>query len=153
MKLLALLFILPALGACSDDVATVGVESGKVVRVVDGDTVELGSGAKARVLGIDTPEKGQCGYQEAKKNMQDLVLNKRIVLVKDGKQTTDRYQRLLRYIDLGGKDIGDEQIKAGLAHARYDSYDKDSKGKSIYPKHSREDKYHNDDDKSKDLCP
>lgn len=86
--------------------------------------------------------------------MQDLVLAKRIVLVADGKQDTDKYGRLLRYVDLGGKDIGDEQIKAGLARAYYDSdAPKTKDGKSIYPNHKRQDKYHQDDENSKDLCP
>lgn len=147
MKLLALLFILlPATVACSDTMTPVGVQSSKVTRVIDGDTVVLDNKQHVRVLGIDTPERGQCGYQEAKVNMQHLVLAKRIVLVADGKQTTDKYGRLLRYIDLGGKDIGLEQIKDGYAHARYDSRDH-------YPKHSREDRYHTADDNSKDVCP
>ena len=92
------------------------IQGVKVVRVVDGDTIQLEDGSKVRLLGIDTPERGQCGYKEATKNMQDLVLAKRIILVADGKQTTDRYGRLLRYVDLGDKDIGLEQIKDGYAH-------------------------------------
>src|SRR5690349_14067023 len=36
-----------------------------VTRVVDGDTVELGTGQTVRLVGIDTPERGQCGYDQA----------------------------------------------------------------------------------------
>lgn len=121
------------------------IEAIKVTRVIDGDTIELENGQKVRFLGIDTPERGDCGYLSAKKNMQSLVLAKRITLVSDGKQNTDKYGRLLRYVDLGGRDIGFQQIKDGYAHARYDSRDK-------YPKHSREDKYHTEDDKEPNKC-
>lgn len=137
-----------ALSACTvqdKTVQTASIEAQKVTRVIDGDTIELENGQKVRLLGIDTPEKGCPGYQEAKKNMQDLVLAKRIVLVSDGKQSTDRYERLLRYVDLGGKDIGLEQIKDNLADARYDSTDG-------YPKHSREDKYHKADKEKNPKC-
>lgn len=116
--------------SAADDVAAV-----KVTRVIDGDTVELSNGQRVRFIGIDTPERGCPGYQEAKKNMEDMVLDKRIVLVSDGKQDTDRYGRLLRYVDVGNDDIGLEQIKDGFADARYDSTDG-------YPKHSREKEYH-----------
>lgn len=131
-KLAGVLLALGMLVGCSssNDVSAI-----KVVRVIDGDTIELENGQKVRFLGIDTPERGCPGYQEAKKNMQDLVLSKRIVLVRDGNQDTDRYGRLLRYVDLGDKDIGLEQIKDNYADARYDSTDG-------YPKHKREDEYH-----------
>lgn len=133
-------------GCSGTDLRPATVEAVKVTRVIDGDTIELENNQKVRLLGVDTPERGQCGYQEAKKNMQDLVLAKRIILVADGKQSTDRYGRLLRYVDLGGKDIGLEQIQDGLAKARYDSRDG-------YPKHSRQDKYVQADEKKTDLCP
>jgi len=151
-KIAGTLLALGMLVGCSHTNADVSAI--KVTRVVDGDTIELENGQKVRFIGIDTPERGQCGYQEAKKNMQDMVLAKRIILVSDGKQNTDKYGRLLRYVDLGDRDIGDEQIKDGYARAYYDSQaPKTSAGKSIYPKHQREDQYHKDDQKSKDLCP
>ena len=41
-----------------------------------------------------------------------------------GKENTDRYGRLLRYLDSpSGQDLGRELIAAGLAIARYDSRD------------------------------
>lgn len=53
----------------------------KADRVVDGDTVELSVdlGNKItwrenfRLNGIDTPEKGQSGYNEAKQHLDDLI--------------------------------------------------------------------------------
>ena len=31
--------------------------------VVDGDTIRLGSGTYVRLIGIDTPEVGECGFR------------------------------------------------------------------------------------------
>ena len=37
-----------------------------VIEVTDGDTFVTNTGAKVRILGIDAPEAGLCGSQEAK---------------------------------------------------------------------------------------
>jgi endonuclease YncB( thermonuclease family) len=104
-----------------------------VTRVIDGDTVELGNGQGVRVVGIDTPERGECGYDAATANMERLVLGKRVRLTMSD-EDTDRYGRLLRYVDVGGRDAGLAQINAGLAIARYDSRDG-------YGYHERENRY------------
>lgn len=93
-----------------------------VTRVVDGDTVELGNGQQVRVVGIDTPEQGECGYEAASNHMADLVLFKKVVLTISD-EDTDRYGRLLRYVDVGDIDAGLNQIRSGFAIARYDSRD------------------------------
>jgi endonuclease YncB( thermonuclease family) len=104
-----------------------------VTRVIDGDTVELASGAGIRVVGIDTPEEGDCGYDEATANMERLVLMRQVTLVKSD-EDTDRYGRLLRYVDRGKVDAGLGQITSGWAVARYDSRDG-------YGAHARENRY------------
>ena len=40
---------------------------------VDGDTVKLQTGRSVRLLGYDTPEVGQCGYDEALVRMVALT--------------------------------------------------------------------------------
>lgn len=103
-----------------------------VSRVIDGDTVELGNGDAVRVVGIDTPERGECGYEKATANMEGLVLGKQVRLAVSD-EDHDRYG-LLRYLNVGGKDAGLRQIKSGLAIARYDSRDG-------YGEHPREASY------------
>ena len=49
-------------------------------------------------------------------------------------EDTDKYGRLLRYVDVDGVDVGQAMIEAGLATARYDSRDG-------YGRHDREDAY------------
>ena len=43
-----------------------------VTRVIDGDTVEI-PGDTIRIIGIDTPEQGTCGFDAAKARMTQLV--------------------------------------------------------------------------------
>lgn len=79
-------------------------ETGNVVRVTDGDTlrVRLRSGAhvSVRMLGIDTPERGRCGADEATANLRRLApVGSTVHLVSDRTQAAkDRYGRLLRYV-------------------------------------------------------
>lgn len=93
-----------------------------VVRVVDGDTIDLGNGQTVRLVGIDTPERGECGSERAGDNLARLVLGKRVRLAMSD-EDTDRYGRLLRYVDIERVDAGLAQIKQGYAVARYDSRD------------------------------
>jgi len=76
-----------------------------VVKVIDGDTIEIDTHEKVRYIGIDTPElhhpkkKIECYAIEAFKKNQELILNKRVKLIKDI-SNKDRYGRLLRYVYL-----------------------------------------------------
>jgi micrococcal nuclease len=56
----------------------------------------------------------------------------------------DRYGRLLRYVDVQGRDVGLALIKEGWAVARYDSRDG-------YGRHPREDAYVRADSQAADL--
>lgn len=79
-------------------------ETGNVVRVVDGDTLEVrlrsGGVVSVRMLGIDTPERGQCGATAAAANLRALApVGSTVDLVSDRTQAAkDRYGRLLRYV-------------------------------------------------------
>lgn len=68
-----------------------------VTRVIDGDTIEINTGERVRLICIDTPETYEDRYQEAKNYLTNLILNKKVYLEKDISET-DRYDRLLRYI-------------------------------------------------------
>ncbi|HEX6247946.1 MAG TPA: thermonuclease family protein [Nocardioidaceae bacterium] len=103
-----------------------------VVYVVDGDTVDLANGERVRLVGIDTPERGECGSEESTANLERLVLGKRVRL-RISDEDRDGYGRLLRYVDVGRVDAGLRQIEAGLAVARYDSRD----GYGYHPRENR----------------
>lgn len=86
-----------------------------VTRVIDGDTIELSTGERVRYIGINTPERNECFFQEAKLANEKLVLNKEVRLVKDVSQT-DRYGRLLRYVYVNDIFINNYLVKKGYAY-------------------------------------
>lgn len=108
-------------------------QHGKIVKVVDGDTVDVrlksGKKKRIRVIGIDTPEvhgTTECMGPEASENAKkSFRRGTRVILYSDTSQDLeDRYGRLLRYVvrKKGSKDLGKLQLRAGLA--RVYVYDK-----------------------------
>ena len=90
-----------------------------VDRIIDGDTIES-NGTSIRLLGINTPEKGEFYYDEAKKFLEQEILNKTVTL-KFGKEKEDRYGRTLAYIFLNGENINLNLVKKGLANYYFPS--------------------------------
>jgi endonuclease YncB( thermonuclease family) len=134
------------LDADGEDAGRSSARRAVVARVVDGDTVELASGRHVRLIGVDTPERDSCGYEAATRRMQRMVEGRRVRLVDPASvQDRDAYGRLLRFVDVSGKDTGLAHIRAGLAVARYDSTDG-------YDPHPREARYHAVDRRSPSRC-
>lgn len=94
----------------------------KVIRVIDGDTIEIEGGQRVRYIGIDTPETVdprkpvQCFGKEASSKNKELVEGKQVKLEKDISET-DKYGRLLRYIYVGDIFVNDYLVRQGYAHA------------------------------------
>ncbi len=94
----------------------------KVVRVIDGDTIEIENHQKVRYIGIDTSEiypKVECYSQESKKENENLVLGKMVRLEKDVSET-DKYGRLLRYVFVENSPqsdifVNNELVRSGFA--------------------------------------
>lgn len=84
--------------------------------VFDGDTVELGNGERVRLLGMNTPERGQSYSNEAKEILRELVRGKEVLLEND---VTDRdiYGRLLRYVWVGDTLLNLEMVQRGYANS------------------------------------
>lgn len=102
-----------------------------VTRVIDGDTLEIQGGERVRLLGIDTPEKGQYFSSEATQLLKGLVEKKKVHLEKD-KTDKDKYGRLLRYLYVGDVFVNLEIIKKGLASSL--SYEPDTRFEEIFLK-------------------
>jgi len=102
-------------------------ENTTVTKIIDGDTVEIEGGYRVRLLEIDTPEYGENCYQEAKDRLEELLLNKKVVLEKD-QTDVDKYGRCLRYVFLNGENINLEMVQEGLANS--DVFDSDIKYKT-----------------------
>jgi micrococcal nuclease len=100
------------------------METATVKYIIDGDTIILTNGEKVRYTSIDTPERGQCWYRQAKRMNQDLVSGREIILERDVSDR-DKYERLLRYIYVGDKNVIEEisfvnieLVRAGLARVK-----------------------------------
>ena len=86
----------------------------KVEKVVDGDTVILENGKRVRLLGINSPEKGQKFYEEAKTRLKKLVEGKKVILKEDF-DDEDKYGRWLRYVYIGGELVNAKLVREGYA--------------------------------------
>ena len=91
------------------------VITGKVVRVADGDTITVldaqNTQNKIRLYGIDAPEKAQDFGNKSREKLASLVAGKNItVTVVD----IDRYGRNVGRINIDGKEVAEEMLKAGM---------------------------------------
>ena len=87
-----------------------------ITKVIDGDTVEIEGGYRVRYIGIDTPEKGECFYQEATQKNKELVEGKEVKLERDILEI-DEYDRLLYYIWIDDVLINEYLIEEGYAYS------------------------------------
>ncbi len=109
MRLFFLLILITTL--CKAETVT-------VKRVIDGDTYILQSGDKVRMIGINTPERGEPGYEEAKQYLKDLIEGEEVELEMDDRSSDrDKYGRLLRYTYYRGNDVHMQLIQEGYAYA------------------------------------
>jgi micrococcal nuclease len=92
------------------------LEEALVVRVIDGDTIEVEGDKKLRYIGIDAPESLDCYSQESSLKNKELVEGKRVKLEKDVSET-DKYERLLRYVYIDGLMVNQELVRLGYAIA------------------------------------
>lgn len=91
-----------------------------VVRVVDGDTIDIDGGSEdtVRLIGINSPEGGECFADEATRGLEDLIGGATIHLEAD---VTDRDQfgRLLRYVwTTDDRFVNEIAVERGWALAR-----------------------------------
>lgn len=101
--------------------AQAGVIEGRVVRVVDGDTIRLLSDQhrefRIRLVGIDAPEVKQAHGKAAMYALEDLIEDEDVEVEYNDKKSKDPYGRVLGTVFLNGQNINFEQIANG--HAWY----------------------------------
>jgi endonuclease YncB( thermonuclease family) len=117
VRLLAHIAHIALLAALVMPVPAAAVEyAGRIVGVIDGDTVDLLTSAKTlyriRLSGIDAPEKGQPFGQVAKQALSNLVFNRQVVVAGEKK---DRYGRLVGKVLVAGLDANLQMVRRGLA--------------------------------------
>lgn len=98
-------------------------ETSLVTRIIDGDTFQIETKQKVRLIGIDTPELNkanardpECFGVQAAQQLSNLILNKKVRMEKDISET-DRFGRLLRYVYLDNTFINQRLVDSGYAFA------------------------------------
>lgn len=127
-------------GCSSAEVASGTEQRGDVVTVVDGDTIKVRTATgddRVRIIGIDTPEIGRDGkrsdcYADAARDYLDsLVYGRTVTLTSDPSQgDRDRYDRLLRHVDVDGVNVALSEIRDGMG--REYTYDTGYAGQADY---------------------
>lgn len=118
----------PAQESTSTPTTPANMQTAKVTRVIDGDTIDVsfdGKTERIRIIGIDTPETVdprkpvECFGQEASAVAKEQLTDETVQLESDPPQgERDKYNRLLRYVwmDDGTVDFGKLMIATGYAH-------------------------------------
>lgn len=89
----------------------------RVREVYDGDTVTLETGEKARLQGVNAPERrpAEPFAEAARRLVDDLIGGRRVTLVV-GDPPRDAYGRILARIHRDDVDVSTALLRAGLAH-------------------------------------
>ena len=128
MLILTLILITGCTGNAVKEIEPIKEGPFLVTNVIDGDTLDYegnGETIRVRLSGINTPETGECYYQEAKDKLKELTLNKYIYLEKD-KSDTGKYGRELRYVYVDDIFVNGFLVEYGYARV-YDKYSYDTK--------------------------
>ncbi|MCG5249819.1 thermonuclease family protein [Brevibacillus agri] len=120
LYLFALALLLAACSASGQPEAN-GEMTATVKRVVDGDTFELASWEKVRMIGVDTPETVKPNHpvepygKEASNYTKELLTGKKVTLKFDV-EPYDKYQRLLAYVYMeDGTFVNEKLVRDGYA--------------------------------------
>ncbi len=97
-----------------DNISVGEDDSAFVTHIVDGDTFDIATGERVRMIGIDTPERGKYFYKESSDYLAELIDGKEVILVKDVSEV-DRYGRILRHVYYDDGWINKQMIEDGFA--------------------------------------
>ncbi|MBI2641211.1 thermonuclease family protein [Candidatus Roizmanbacteria bacterium] len=107
----------------------------KVVRIVDGDTIEIDKSISpkgtVRLIGIDAPEKDECFYQDSINELTQLLLNKYVRFEQDT-NTLDEYGRALVYIFVDDLFVNEFLLEKGIAKFGLDRINKKYADRLVY---------------------
>ena len=99
------------------------IRSGLVKNVHDGDTIDISFGIygirRIRLVGVNTPELGTQGGEEAKEFVNKTCLLEVIELDVDDEKQYDRYCRILAVIYVNGTNLNKELLRKEYAEIMY----------------------------------
>ena len=86
----------------------------QVLRVIDGDTFETTDKQRIRVASTQAPELNQCGWEEAKTELEKLIADKQVYLKVIYR---DPYQRLVSLVYADGRFVNEEMLAGGYSYS------------------------------------
>lgn len=87
-----------------------------VVKVVDGDTFQMKSGKRVRLMGVDAPEYDRCGGKEAKARLTELISGENVNLKEE---VTESYGRSLALVYVDNQFINKIILEEGWGRTDY----------------------------------
>ena len=97
--------------------------SGYVKNVVDGDTIDVSFNIygiqRVRLVGIDTPEIGEEGYEEAKAFLNESCMWEEVKLDVDDEMQYDSHYRILAVVYVNDTNLNEKLVKEGYAEVMY----------------------------------
>jgi len=103
---------------CTPQSSPCGPSTAVVKRVIDGDTVELDSGERVRLLNLDAPEntsEKECYGQEATNYLKNLAEGETVCLNYEAVECTDIFDRLLAFIQTPDGEANTLLVENGFA--------------------------------------
>ena len=119
MSALGALVAAVVLAGCVGTQSETGLRPATVVRAGDGDTLDLASGERVRLVQVDAPElgEGECYARQSLRELERVApSDARVELERDLRlDDIDRYGRLLRYVHVGDRNVNVELVRRGAA--------------------------------------
>ncbi len=92
-----------------------------MIQVIDGDTVSVRFGGdnvpidRVRLAAVDTPERGQDGFDEATALLRSMVEGRTVTLIATGSSgfRRDRYGRVIALVEAGDMQVNTRIVRAG----------------------------------------
>jgi micrococcal nuclease len=96
---------------------------GYVNNVVDGDTIDVHFNIcgiqRIRLVGINAPEIGEEGYEEAKEILNEICMWEEVELDVDDEKQYDMYYRILAVVYVNDTNLNERMVRVGYAEVMY----------------------------------
>ena len=89
-----------------------------VIGIIDGDTIVLEGKSRVRLRYVDAPEKGLCGYDQATKTLNDLIMDKPVRIEET---IPDTYGRGMALVYVGNTLVNKEMVASGWVRYHHDT--------------------------------
>ncbi len=93
--------------------------TGTCTKVIDGDTIDVEGVGRIRLVGVNTPERNESGYQNATDFVKEQCLGKEVTVDVDDQKHYDKYNRTLAVVYVNGSNLNQELLQKHYAEVMY----------------------------------